>query len=168
MISCFERLNATDSLDMLADAGVYGLSLYAVGGNIAKQRSATKLSGYFQIALGTGVLIEVLRRFMVGREPLSLFIILVGFVALIANILCLVLISKHRDSGVHMRASWIFSTNDVIANLGVIIAGILVWTLHSSIPDLLIGTVISILVVRSGFMILREATQEKSCKSSAL
>jgi Co/Zn/Cd efflux system component len=81
----------------------------------------------------------------------------VGSVALIANVYCLMLISRHRDSGVHMRASWIFSTNDVIANLGVIISGGLVWALGSRYPDLVVGTIISIVVARGGFKILSEA-----------
>lgn len=60
-------------------------------------------------------------------------------IALIANIICLMLIYKNKDNGAHMKAIWIFSVNDVIANLGVIIAGILVLISGSPIPDLIIG-----------------------------
>jgi Co/Zn/Cd efflux system component len=153
-----------DSLDMLADATVYGLSLYAVGKGITKQVRAARVSGYLQIILGLGVLFEVLRRLLFGSEPQSTLIIVVGSVALLANIICLVLISRHRDGGVHMRASWIFSTNDVIANLGVIVSGILVATIGSRFPDLIIGAVISAVVVRGGITILQEAneTQESA------
>ena len=98
-------------------------------------------------------------RFWFGSEPESVLIMCVGAVALIANIYCLVLISRHRDAGVHMRASWIFSTNDVIANLGVIISGGLVWVLGSRYPDLIVGAIISIVVVRGGLKILNEAKQ---------
>lgn len=105
-----------DSLDMLADAGVYGLSLYAVGKGIQHQAKAASISGILQIILGVGVLLEVLRRFLFGSEPESFLMMTVGSVALVANLYCLMLISRHRDAGVHMRASWIFSTNDVIAN----------------------------------------------------
>jgi len=152
----------SDSLDMLADAMVYGISLYAVGKKATKKIIAAKYSGYFQITLGVGVLLEVTRRILYGSEPLSYFIIIIGFIALIANLICLVLISKHRGSGVHMRASWIFSTNDVIANIGVVIAGILVRMLNSNIPDLIIGTIIAIVVIRGGLLILRETAYENS------
>ena len=100
-----------DSLDMLADATVYGLSLYAVGKGTVRQAKAARVSGYLQIILGVGVLIEVARRMVFGSEPQSTLIIVVGVLALLANIICLVLISRHKDGGVHMRASWIFSTN---------------------------------------------------------
>lgn len=148
-----------DSLDMLADAMVYGLSLYAVGKGLKQKASAAMVSGYLQILLGIGVLLEVLRRLMYGSEPQSTLIVTVGFVALFANVLCLALISKHKDGGVHMRASWIFSTNDVIANLGVIFSGILVGIVGNRFPDLFIGCIISIIVVRGGITILKESKQ---------
>jgi len=148
-----------DSLDMLADAGVYGISLYVVGKGIASQSKAASISGVLQIVLGIGVFAEVLRRLFFGSEPESLLIIAVGAVALIANIYCLFLISPHRDAGVHMRASWIFSANDVIANLGIIISGALVWAIGSRYPDLVIGAIISVVVVRGGFKILHEARE---------
>jgi Co/Zn/Cd efflux system component len=112
-----------DSLDMLADAGVYGLSLFVVGKGIERQSRAASISGVLQIILGIGVIVEVTRRLLFGSEPESLLIIAVGTAALMANIYCLFLLSRHREAGVHMRASWIFSTNDVIANFGVIISG---------------------------------------------
>jgi Co/Zn/Cd efflux system component len=77
--------------------------------------------------------------------------------ALLANLLCLVLVRRHRKGGVHMRASVIFSTNDTLANLGVIVAGLLVGWSGSRIPDLLIGSAISLLVLNGGRRILREA-----------
>lgn len=151
-----------DSLDMLADASVYGISLWAVGkANSAKATAAT-WSGIAQIALGLGVAIEVLRRFFLGSEPISLLMISIGSLALIANIFCLVLLSKHRKGEVHLRASWIFSKNDVIANTGVILSGILVMVLNNRIPDLVIGAIITVVVIRGGINILAEARREKS------
>lgn len=148
-----------DSLDMLADASVYAISFFAVGISVSKQADAAKLSGYLQVILGFAVLAEVLRRVAFGTEPESSLMITIGFLALVANLVCLVLISPHKEGGVHMRASWIFSANDVIANAGVIIAGLLVAYTGSSIPDLLIGTIVSIIVVRGGMRILKEAKQ---------
>jgi len=155
-----------DSLDMFADAFVYGLSLYAVGKGVQKQSNAATVSGVLQIILGAGVLLEVLRRFFYGSEPESFMMMGVGAVALLANLYCLFLLSRHRDAGVHMRASWIFSTNDVIANLGVIVSGLLVWVLGSRYPDLVVGTAISIVVVRGGIKILSEARDARDAQES--
>ncbi|GAA0796366.1 cation diffusion facilitator family transporter [Marinobacterium sediminicola] len=150
-----------DSLDMLADASVYAISLYAIGRSELLKRRSARLSGLMQIGLAALVLVDVVRRFIYGSEPVSTLMMSVGLVALIANVICLSLIMKHRDGGVHMRASLIFSANDVIANAGVILSGALVWWLGSRLPDLLIGLVIALLVLHGGIRILREAAEDE-------
>lgn len=150
-----------DSLDMLADATVYGIGLYAVGRPLSAKIGAAHISGVFQIILGAAVCVDVFRRFVWGSEPESLLMISIGILALVANVICLKLISKHREGEVHMRASWVFSKNDVIANLGIIVGGALVYALESRFPDLLIGLAISIIVMRGGIHILKDAGNEK-------
>ena len=136
-----------DALDMVADAAVYGLSLYAVGRAAHLKVKAAHAAGWLELALALGALIEVGRRFAFGSEPVSALMMGVGVVALVANVTCLVLISRHRDRGAHMTASYIFSANDVLANLGVIVAGALVAWTHSHVPDLVIGGIIGIVVL---------------------
>ena len=144
-----------DSLDMLADAGVYGLSLYAVGRTQSAKLRAAKVSGWLQAALAVGVLGEVVRRAVVGSEPVEGLMIGVASLALVANLACVALLAKHRKGGVHLEASWIFSTNDALANLGVIAAGILVWATGTAWPDLFIGTAVGLLVLWGAIRILR-------------
>lgn len=146
-----------DSLDMLADSFVYGISLFAVGGTLIKKKRIAKLAGYFQITLAIIGFSEVLRRFF-GDEKLPDFstMIIVSFFALIANGICLYILQKSKSKEeTHMKASMIFTSNDVIINLGVIIAAILVNWLSSNKPDLIIGTVVFILVVQGAFRILK-------------
>ena len=149
-----------DSLDMLADATVYAIALYAVGRTSRMKINAAKLSGLFQFLLGSGLLIEIIRRVVYGSEPVSLLMIVVGFFALVANVVCLILIAKHRQGEIHMRASWIFSRNDVIANCGVILGGIIVYFTTSHWPDLIIGAVIAIIILRGAWQIHTEAVSE--------
>jgi len=150
-----------DSLDMFADAAVYGISLYAVGKGVLLQAKSAQISGFLQVLLGLGVLFEVARRLVFGSEPQSTLIMIIGAIALLANIICLVLISRHKKGGVHMRASWIFSTNDVIANLGVIVSGALVAIIGNRFPDLIIGTIISFIVILGGIKILKDAKETR-------
>ncbi len=144
-----------DSLDMFADAAVYGLSLYAVGRTASLKLRAAHFSGWLQLVLAFGALTEVARRFLFGSEPNPPFMISVSFLALAANVTSLLLIFRHRSGAAHMRASWIFSTNDVLANLGVIAAGLLVAWTGSRIPDLVIGSLIGGVVLIGAFRILR-------------
>ena len=151
-----------DSLDMLADAAVYGISLYVVGRSLLNKTRAASLSGIFQMTLACLVLFDIVRKFFSGSHPESALMMGVGFIALMANIFCLWLIAKHRTGEVHMRASWIFSKNDVIANVSTIVAGLLVALLQSRLPDLLIGLAIAIVVLRGSVQILQEAHSEKA------
>lgn len=144
-----------DSLDMFADAAVYGVALYAVGRAKSLQLRAARLSGVLQVLLALGALAEVGRRAVYGSEPLSALMMGMGVVALVANVTCLLLLAKQRGAGAHMKASWIFSTNDVLANIGVIVAGVLVAVSGSAVPDLVIGTLIGVLVLSGGLRILR-------------
>ncbi len=156
-----------DSLDMLADATVYGLSWYAVGRPPGAKVQAARLSGMFQMLLALGVMADVLRRFIVGSEPVSAWMMGMGLLALLANVSCLLLIARHRRGEIHMRASWIFSRNDVIANLGVMAAGALVAWLDSPLPDLIIGLGIATLVLRGGIHIVRDARRQSGAMSEA-
>jgi len=149
-----------DALDMLADALVYAVGLYAVGKAAGVKANAAMLSGLLQLLLGMMVLLDILRRLIMGSEPVSELMMIMGFIALIANVTCLRLIEKHREGEVHMRASWIFSKNDVIANLGVIVAGALVWYLDSRWPDIVIGTVVAIIILTGAKNIIQESRQE--------
>ncbi|MEE4000997.1 cation transporter [Tenacibaculum sp. FZY0031] len=146
-----------DSLGMLADSFVYGISLFAVGGTLTRKKRIAKLAGYFQITLALLGFVEVLRRFF-GAEKLPNFstMIIVSVLALIANGICLYILQKSKSKEeAHMKASMIFTSNDIIINLGVITAGVLVHWLNSNKPDLIIGTIVFVLVIQGAFRILK-------------
>jgi Co/Zn/Cd efflux system component len=145
-----------DSLDMFADALVYGLSLWAVGSTVIRKKKVAKLSGYFQLALALLGISEVIRRFINFEEvPDFQTMIVVSILALIANSICLYLLQKSKSEEAHMKATMIFTSNDIIINTGVIIAGILVLLTRSKYPDLIIGAIVFLIVVRGAFRILK-------------
>ena len=144
-----------DSLDMFADAAVYGLALLGVHRARASQVKAAHISGVLQLLLAFIALAEVVRRVFFGSEPEAGLMIVVAAVALIANATSMWLLARHRQGGAHMKASWIFTTTDVIANLGVIAAAILVRLVGSNIPDLVAAILIALVVLNGAFRILR-------------
>jgi Co/Zn/Cd efflux system component len=145
-----------DSLDMLADAFVYGISLLAVGGSILLKKRIAGVAGYFQIMLAIVGFVTVVRRFLwLEKLPdYSTMIVISGF-ALIANAICLYLLQKSKSEEAHMQASMIFTSNDVMINLGVIVAGALVFWTGSAKPDLIIGTIVFVVVLRGALRILK-------------
>ncbi|MDX1591771.1 MAG: cation transporter [Balneolaceae bacterium] len=145
-----------DSLDMLADAFVYGISLLAVGGSLFRKKRVARIAGYFQLTLAILGFAEVIRRFMVVEElPDFSTMIVVSIFALIANVICLLLLQRSKSREAHMRASMIFTSNDVIINSGVILAGLSVNWLQSGYPDLIIGAIVFVIVMQGAFRILK-------------
>ena len=146
-----------DSLDMLADSLAYFLGLIAVGRTVKLKKIIAIISGGLLCFLGMGVLVEVGRRAWFGSSPESSLMIGVAFLSLIVNGIVLKLLKKFRHGEVHLRATWIFTRADVIANLGVIISGILVLLTNSRYPDLIIGFAIGLYVIKEAFEILKES-----------
>jgi Co/Zn/Cd efflux system component len=145
-----------DSLDMLADSVVYGLSLFAVGGTVSRKKNIAGAAGYFQLALAVLGFVEVIRRFVGhGETPDFHLMIIISLLALAGNAICLYLLQKSKSREAHMQASMIFTSTDVIVNLGVIVAGVIVYLTASKLPDLTVGTIVFTLVGRGAYRILQ-------------
>lgn len=156
------------ALDNLGDAAVYAVSLYAVGRTVIAKALAAKLSGILLIVLAFGLLVEVLRRFFTGAEPIGFAMIVTALANAATNVVCLRLLRAHRAHGVHFKASWIFTTNDMLANAGIVLSGLLVMLLKSPLPDLLIGVMVVGIVLKGGWEILREVREARDSADHAL
>jgi len=156
-----------DGLDMGADAAVYLLALMAIGASGARKLGAARFAGHVQLALAALAMLEVARRAIMGSAPEAPVMIGVSILALIVNIICLVVLRRHREGEVHLQAAWIFSATDVQANLGVLAAGLLVGLLDSAIPDLVIGLVVSGLVLRGALRIRRRVQAAEAAASAS-
>ena len=146
-----------DSLDMLGDTMVYSLSLLVLAWSPRWKALSAGVKGTIMLGFGGLVLIEAAYKAYAGSAPVSVAMMSVGAVALVANIACLILLTRHREDDVNMRSAWICSRNDLFANSGVIIAGALVWATASVWPDVLVGSAIAVLFVSSGWGVLRDA-----------
>ena len=147
-----------DSLDMLADCIVFGLALFAVGRPEINKKRVAKQSGYLQLVLVVLGIVELLRHVFGEREPPEFGLMIgVAFMALIGNAVSLIILQKHRSTEAHVQAGVIFTSNDVVINIGVIVAGVAVLLTGSDIPDLIVGTIVFLIVGRGAFRILQLA-----------
>lgn len=150
-----------DSLDMLADALVYSVSLYAVGKAIQYKANAALLNGILQLTLASLVILDVVKRFIWGSNPDADTMLSIAFIALLVNIACFVLLYRSRNGDINIRASWICSRNDMIMNVGVIFSALLVGSQQQAWPDLLIAFVIAVFVAHSALRIIGDARKVK-------
>lgn len=146
-----------DALDMLSDATAYAIGLVAIGRTARFKANAAWLSGGILSLLGVAVLAEVGRRVVHGAEPLSGWMIGTALLSLAVNVTVLRLLSPLKSGEVHLRATWLFTRADVVANIGVILAGLLVLWLATPYPDYIIGTLIGLYVIKEAIEILRDA-----------
>lgn len=146
-----------DSLDMLADASAYAIGLFAIGRSHYFKSTSAMLSGSLLLILSIGVLVQVVWHTLAGSSPDSLIIILIASLSLLVNTGVLTLLGRFRQGEAHLRAAWIFTRADVIVNLGVIVSGILVAITHSRYPDLMVGFLVGLFVVKEACHILRDA-----------
>ena len=146
-----------DALDMLSDATAYSIGLLAIGRSVRFKINAAYLSGSLLLLLGVAVLVEVGRRVAFGAEPLSGWMIGTALLSLIVNLIVLRLLTPLKSGEVHLRATWIFTRADVVANVGVILAGLLVLWLSSPYPDFVIGALIGLYVIKEAAEILLDA-----------
>jgi cation diffusion facilitator family transporter len=151
-----------DALDMLADASAYALALLAVTRGAAFKRNAARWSGSLLLILGLGILIDVIRRGFTGSEPLGPAMMAFSLASLAVNVTVLRMLGKFRNGEVHLRATWIFTRVDVIANVGVFLSGLLVWLGDWWVADLLVALAIGAYVVKEAIEILQEAGEAPS------
>ena len=147
------------ALDNLADASVYAVSLYAVGRAVAVKIRAAKLSGFLLIGLAVMLLVEVVRRFRGGEEPVGTAMMAMAAVNAALNLVCLKLLNKHRGNDVNFKASAIFTNNDSIVNASIVLSGALVMWLGSNIPDLILGVAVALIAASGGREILQGAAK---------
>ncbi|HRY99304.1 MAG TPA: cation transporter [Bacteroidales bacterium] len=144
-----------DGLDMLADALVYSVALWAIGRTVRAKGRAARLAGVLQALLAVAGLAEVVRRFLSSAAlPDYLGMIGISAMAMAANVVTLIILQRARSREVHIRASLIFTANDILINAGVILAGLLVMWLKHPLPDLIIGCLVFLIVMRGALRIL--------------
>jgi Co/Zn/Cd efflux system component len=146
-----------DSVDMLGDALVYILSLYALNRGLRWRAGAALTKGATIAAFGVGVVVEVVLKLAHGVTPVANTMLLFGSIALAANLTCLALLYGYRKRDVNMSSTFECSRNDVVANVGVLVAGAGVHFLRSGWPDIIVGALIAVLFFRSALHVLRDA-----------
>ena len=146
-----------DSLDMLGDAFVYGISIAVLFKHPSVRARASLVKGITMLLLGFFVVGESIFKIINPVVPVAETITIIGLLALLANAVSFVLLLKHKAKDLNVRSAWICSRNDVIANIGVIIAGLLVARFNSMWPDIAAGLIIAFIVIQSSFQIIKES-----------
>jgi len=146
-----------DSLDMLGDALAYGSTLFVLGGSDSAKAKSSIFKAVIMILTGFSVLGKSLYQFFILETPKEQVMLSVAILALVMNSICLILLSRHKSDDINFKSVWICSRNDIVANVSVIIAALLVAFYQSPYPDLIVGMAIALLFLKSAFEVMRES-----------
>ena len=146
-----------DSVDMLGDGLVYGISLYALNRSLRWRAGMALAKAGFILALGLGVLVQIGIKIVWGQPPVSDIMLVFGVLALVVNLSCVGLLWPYRRHDVNLSSTFECSRNDVFANIGVISAAVIVSMTASPWPDIAIAAIIAFLFFRSALTVTREA-----------
>lgn len=149
-----------DALDMFADAAVYGVSLYAVGRSARMKAQAAALHAVSHLLLALLLVTESVRVSIQGQLPHSTVMAVLSVAALAVNAGCVLLLHQFRCDDVNLRASWLCSRNDLLGNVGVLLASVLVAVLDSAWPDRIVGLVLAVVMLRSAGHIWRDSQRQ--------
>ena len=149
-----------DATDMLGDALVYAVSIYALARSDRWKAGAAMFKGVFILALGVGIVLNVIAKVQSGIPPSSTLMLAFGGLALIANVVCLRFLWQFRSEDVNMASTFECSRNDVISNVGVLVAAGAVAFLDSPWPDILIGSAMAVLFLTSSLRVMADAAPQ--------
>ena len=149
-----------DATDMLGDALVYGVSIYAIARSTRWKAGAAMFKGVFILALGVGIVLNVIAKVQSGTPPSSTLMLIFGGLALVANTACLRLLWGFRSHDVNMASTFECSRNDVASNVGVLIAAGAVALFDSPWPDIIIGSAIALVFLRSSLRVIANAAPQ--------
>ena len=149
-----------DALDFLGDTFTYAISL-AVIGKAASMRSKVALfKGFSLLVMGGWVLFSTIYTVFYLQQPTAIIMGSVGFAALIANLLSVVLLIRFKDGDANVRSVWICSRNDAFGNILVMLAASGVWATGSGWPDLVVAAAMASLFLWGSITIIRQAFHE--------
>lgn len=149
-----------DSLDFLGDGLITFVGLLAIRHGARWRARAALLQGLFLGALGLGVLIGTAIRLASSAAPEAAAMGLLGAIGLMVNLAAAAALLPYRHGDVSARAIWLFSRNDALGNIAVVVAGGLVAATGTHWPDVVVAFIIATLFLQSSTSIVRRALKE--------
>lgn len=149
-----------DALDFLGDGSITFLGLLAIGWGLKLRARSALIQGIFLGAMGVGVLAYTIYRTQVLQTPEAELMGVLGFGALLINVIAVIILLPHRKGDSNVRAVWHFSRNDALGNILVVVAsGFVFWT-NTSFPDLIVAGIIASLFLQSSVSIIKNARND--------
>ena len=147
------------ALDNLGDALTYALSLAVVGASLPAKGRIALVKGLLILLAAVAVALQILWRLREPTLPMAEAIGAAATLNLIANVVCLRLLTPYRHGDVNLASAWECSRNDLFDGVAALVAAVGVWAFDAAWPDLAIAAVLLVLFLRSAGRVLRSGWQ---------
>jgi Co/Zn/Cd efflux system component len=135
-----------DSIDFLEDAAVNFLILVAVGWSERNRARVGMLLGALLLVPGITTLVTAWHKFQLPIAPDPRLLSWTGVGALAVNLFCALLLARYRHHrGSLTKAAFLSARNDALANVAIIVAGVVTAWAPSAWPDLIVGLGIAVM-----------------------
>lgn len=147
----------SESIDDFGDAVTYALSLYVIYKSNQMKAKVAFVKGCLILLGALFVLSQVIQHIIDNTVPIFETMGVVGFIALLLNLTCFFLLTKYREQDINMSSVWECSRNDIMNNVSIIVASVLVWITNLGWADIAVGLVLSLLLLQSSFKVLKSS-----------
>lgn len=151
---------AANTLDFLADAATYALSLWVIGRSAGTRAGAALFKGGSLAVMAAAILGFAVWRAVNGTLPDAGAISGLGLFGAAVNLLAAILLSRYRDGDANVRSVWLCTRNDLIQCVAVAATGVAVAVTGSRWPDLIVGVFLAAVFLRSAWQIIGQARAE--------
>src|SRR5690606_25143528 len=127
---------------------------------------AAALKGAAMGLFGLWVAYTIVRHWIAGTVPSSAIMGGVGFAAMTANIVSAAVLFRFRGEDANIRAVWLCTRNDVVSNVGVMIAASGGWASGSGLPGLFVAAIICVLALQGAVQVFRAVRTERRRQAS--
>ena len=147
-------------MDLFGDSVNYIITLFVLNSALASRAKASLFKGVTMGILGVWVIVSTLYKVFITGLPQAEIMGLIGFLAMMGNLISALLLYKFRSGDSNRESAWICSRNDAISNIAVIIAGLFVYLTNSKYPDLIVAGIMAYLAIAGARRIIKSALKE--------
>ena len=159
---------AADSADFLEDTAINLLVFFAVAWPAQRRRAAGSVLAALILIPAIAAIVMVVTKLInpVAPSPEGLTGVAVG--ALVVNVICAVILLRLRDQGSSLaKGAWLAARNDALANLLIIVAGLLTFVWSTAWFDIVVGAIIAVINLSAAKEVWEESREEHASVEEA-
>lgn len=150
-----------DSADFLEDTAINMLVFYAVAWSAARRRKAGSVLAALILIPAIATIVTVVLKIMNPEPPSPEGLTGVAVGALVVNLICAVILLRLRNEGSSLATgAWFAARNDALANVLIIIAGLLTFVWATAWFDIIVGAIIAAVNLSAAKEVWEESREE--------